>query len=363
MDMQVNVNMRTKKYLILSALNPYIYGNFISEFINNIIDKDKTKNIKQDNITVPGYIILNHYGKNNDVTRDTKPDNNAVRYMIDINEFIGLVAPVTTPRLTLTTMNFYRNYIAYLCKTAARSRKLIENMFYLDPQNVLFLEVYMFSLVKLITKYEIKEIICIDPVFLHLYNEFNAIKQSDILHEFIGSKLTIYAMPNEYPIQIPRNYNGKLQLPVLYISVANVNLVCHLPILKCLGNDMYANVDIINNCQLCDMIGYIYPTDVLDVPKLLNDVITPLLVYRVSRANINPDKCIQIIIKPRAIILPPKTVNELMDEYTPDLLKQKTDELTTAIMNMYDLDTLGMSLELLLLKNMKIPVKILYNIP
>jgi hypothetical protein len=297
----------------------------------------------------------------------------------------------------LTTAILYKNYIEYIIRLNGKNRRLIEDIFYLKPQLLIFLKNYIYGLIKLVSILDqntelsnIKNLetknaektrirVC-DPIFTHLLNELKTnqinISNNKYYTEFID-RLEIWNPPAEFPLQNIQTLSHLLHLKGTNIKSVPKFVIPYLEIIPTSrspeiilamdpDNDIH-NLDLLTESITCPdrFIGEINDIrDYDDIISGLNEILGQIITrnIRVPRhlipSNISP---LKIIVKPTTIIQPNpiRVLADLCQHFDTKLCMIYTVLPSRSInISCEELQNLAFEWELRIQKNIKMSIQI-----
>lgn len=353
----------------------------ILSFLNlDLLDLDK---FTQQFIT-NGHELVNMYLIDHLASNDTKLSiSNPILSLkrIAINNIITYTNP--EPDKQFTTYNLYKDYLVYLSRVNSPNRKLIENIFYLRPDLIQFVQLYLFSIIELSKILSAKDqsssisIISCDPIFHHLINELRPYQPSavDFFYTYVSEKLNmqVWQMPVGMPVGIPVGIPTTIMKKCtsrLAITFKSQELYVESPeVITKLGTNDITNLDMLLDAnQLPDnkmFIGKINNvTNLGDIQEGLNQIFQYIITnnIRVPRHHISHSiQSLQILILP-PLLPTPQNICVLADisrQLTPEFIPHH-HELINREMKLLqpELDMLALEWELKIQRFVKIPIQI-----
>jgi len=291
----------------------------------------------------------------------------------------------------LTTAMLYKAYLAYIGKSTSATRKLIENIFYLYPELINFLQKYVYSVIKLaelLSKNVVSEtsqtvqIISCDPIFHHLLAELRAYQPNavDFFNEQISIhyKLQIWDVPLGWPIGYPNGVQIAKLTKTTYcrfvqpykeqsLQIKPPQLLTDLRN----DNDMY-NLDHLTShdkTSPTDFTGEIIGVlGLSDISTGLTQIFQEQIInrqLRVPRHLIPPHiQPIKIIIhpQPNPHLLPIRVLADLVQHLDKNIVSKHRELLAWTLSEIIpELDILALEWELRIQKYIKLPIKIVFS--
>ena len=342
------------------------------------------------------YYLIDHLGK--EPTTELKGNQSDGKSItrININKFIEnekenelIIQQPPASQTKITTHKLYRDYLAYLTRSAAPNRKLIENIFYHNPEYIDFIKYYLFSIIKLVRLVSNDgksraEIWSCDPIFHWLLEALRTYYPSavDTFYsqfqqlEADNAKLIICATPTGWPIGYPQGI-GITRLTKTSFAKFKVHYleqhqeVIPPPILAEFrtDNDIH-NLDLLNdfisagNLQVFQgEIKGVLGLD--DITTGLTQIFQEQLINRQLRV---PRHCLktqahgfEILIRHQQIphIREIRGLSDLAQQLEPGLLERHQELITRELSGLQDeFQNLALEWELRIQKYIKLPIKI-----
>ena len=307
---------------------------------------------------------------------------------VAINSFINSF----NPNNQITTHKLYRDYLAYLSRTATPNRKLIENIFYLQPELIQFVQLYLFNIVKLAGILSSSDaansttgtrIISCDPIFHHLVNELKPYHPSavEFFYAQVSDKLQmqIWELPIGMPIGLPIGMPVGMPIGMpnkstsrLAIFFKKQELHIKIPeIITKMSTDDITNLDMLLEANMqspnnYSFIGKINNTISLDDIKVgLEHIFQENIIdkeLRVPRRYIPQGlQPIQILITPPLIPTPNKlsVLVDIAHQLTLELIPHHCELINRELILLQpELDILALEWELKIQRFIKIQIQI-----
>jgi len=317
---------------------------------------------------------------------------------ININKFIDdeknnelLVKPTSEKKIT--THQLYRDYLAYQIRLSATNRKLIENIFYHNPEYIEFVKYYLFSIIKLVelvsnngTSYT--EIWSCDPIFHWLLEVLRTYYPSavDIFYSQFqqpgnNQRLIICAAPTGWPIGYPSGI-GITRLTKTEFAKFRVHYleqhqeIIPPPILAEFrtDNDIH-NLNLLNdfisarNLQVFQgEIKGVLGLD--DINNGLQQIFQNLLINKQLRIprqyQTQQTYGFEILIRPQQIpyIREIRVLSDIIQQLEPGLLERYQELITRELSELQDeFAFLALEWELRIQKYIKLPINIRFAYP
>jgi len=352
--------------IILSFLNLDLFD--LDEFTHQFITSAVKGNPNQ-NVPINLYLI-DHLAIEDSQVKLLSDGNKLFR--ISVNRFIGsfgLDAKITTHGL-------YRDYLAYLARANSPNRKLIENIFYINPALVEFLKLYVFSIIKFASLLESAEIpthiISCDPIFHQLLAELKTYEPSAVtlFYEQISEKLKlqIWGMPPGIPAILtpPTNCTSRLQIPF----IKHPPIVIIPEIIKKFTNDDIYNLDLLSSSNRVanntDFRGQICNVTCLeDIRTGLSFIFQNQIIdrgVRIPRQHMPTDlQPLQIIITPVLFPAPDKLIvlEDIKHQLAPELISHHRELINRELLFLQpEIDMLSLEWELKIQRQIKFKIQI-----
>lgn len=354
--------------IILTFLNLDLLeiNEFAQQFIQNV--KNTSTKSKSINLYVIDHLVLN------DAELELPNDNKL--YRISINSFINSFSLDTQLITRYTTHQLYRDYLAYLSRANSSNRKLIENIFYLKPELIDFLNLYVFSIIKLasiIESYETPlQIISCDPIFHQLLSELKTYQPSavELFYSQISEKLKlqIWGMPHGIPsvLNTPTNCTSSLVIPF-----KKQKLIIEVPqLITKLTKDDISNLDVLSDANKItnnsEFIGQINNAmNLEDIKTGLDTIFQQQIInrdIRVPRQHLPKDlQPIQIFVTLALYPAPDKLVvlADVIHQLTPELIPHHQELINRELKLLQpEIDILALEWELKIQRQIKFNVQI-----
>jgi hypothetical protein len=344
------------------------------------------------------YYLIDHLGQDQQPIKSqiphTQSDGTSIT-RIDINKFIEketeneLILPQPKhENIKTTTHKLYKEYLAYLNRAAAPNRKLIENIFYHNPEYIDFIKYYLFSIIKLVGLISDSgsigtEIWSCDPIFhwlLEALRTYYPLSVDTFYNQFqqqgTNQQLIICGPPTGWPITFPPGIGitrlskttfAKFGVPFL----EQQHEVIPPPIL----NEFRSTDDIYNLDLLNDYIAsgnqQVFQGEIKGVLGL-DDITTGLTqIFQdqiINRQLRIPRHCLktqdqgfEILIQRQQIphIRNIQVLADLSQQLEPRLLERHQELIARELSGLHtELDNLALEWELRIQKFIKLPIKI-----
>ncbi len=353
----------------------------ILSFLNlDLLDLDKfTQQFITNDHTPVNLYLIDHLIETDDKLHINNPKLSATR--IAINNFITSTNPELNKQFT--TYNLYKDYLVYLSRVHSSNRNLIENIFYLRPELVKFVQLYLFSIIKLSKILSSKDqsssisIISCDPIFHHLVNELRPYQPRtvDFFYTHISEKLNmqVWQMPVGMPIGLPAGIPTNIMkkcISRLVIPFKTQELYVESPeVITKLGTNDITNLDMLldanqqpENKMFIGKINNV--TNLGDIQEGMNQIFQHIITnnIRVPRHHISHGiQPLQILILP-PLLPTPQNICVLADisrQLTPELIPHHHELIYREMQILQpELDILALEWELKIQRFVKIPIQI-----
>ena len=381
--------------IILSCLNLDLID--LTKFTDQF--RPSTPKISNSNIN---YYLIDHLGHHTNLVKNNRTQDQKVITRIDINKFIedekANELLINLPhKSNITTHKLYREYLTYLIRLSAPNRKLIENIFYHNPEYIDFIKHYLFSIIKLIGLVSNSGLVCTqivscDPIFHWLLDALRTYYPSAVdtfysqyqQMDTANTKLIICGTPTGWPIGYPPgigitriNKTGFAKFEVHYLEQQKEVMPPPILLKFCPNNDIH-NLDLLNDFistgnlkvfqgEIKGVLGLDDITNGLQQifqEQLINQQLRVPRYFQQQKILSDSQSVIigfEILIRPQEI---PYTreiriLSDLAIQLEPGLLERHQELLTRELSGLAEeFENLALEWELHIQKYIKLPIKI-----